>query len=250
MATRKKLTAIGIKSLKPPKTGRVEILDTVVPQMALRVTANGTKSFSVRTRIAGAGKQVRVTRGEFPSTSLEDARQAARDALNMAKRGINATDVKQQDIAEKRVQAANTFSAVADLFVRRYALKNQKTWGETQRKLEMYILPVWGSRPISEITRRDVITLLDDIEDRRTASTANRVRKLLRQIFNWAVERDIIDTTPVVGRNAIVREVPRDRYLSEDEIRAVWNVCDDLSYPFGPLIRLLIVTGQRRGEVA
>ena len=163
MAAHKKLTSIGIKSLKPPKTGRVEILDSVVPQLALRVTPNGTKSFAVRTRIAGTGKQVRITLGEFPSTSLEEARQAARDALNMAKRGISATDIKQQDIAEKREQAANTFGAVAGLFIRRYALKNQKTWGETQRKLEMYILPVWGGRPIHEISRRDVVALLDDI---------------------------------------------------------------------------------------
>lgn len=248
MAARKKLTVAGINKLRPPASGRLEVLDSVIPQLALRVTPNGTKSFTLRTRVNG--DQVRITLGEFPVISLAEAREQASEAIRLAKRGISPNEVKRQEREEADRQRANTVAAIAYEFVDRYAKRNQKTWVETQRKLEMHILPVWGSRPINEITRRDVISLLDDIEDARTAITANRIRKLLRQLFQWAVERDIIDTTPVVGRNAIVREVPRDRYLSEDEIRAVWNVCDDLSYPFGPLIRLLIVTGQRRGEVA
>ena len=245
---RKKLTVAGINKLRPPTSGRLEICDSVIPQLELRLTAKGTKSFALRTRVNG--EQVRVTLGEFPAFSLAEAREFAADALRLAKRGINPNEVKRSERQEAERQRANTVAAVAHEFIERYAKKNQKTWRETQRKLEMYVLPAWGSRPIHEISRRDVVALLDDIEDARTASTAKRIRKLLRQIFSWAVERDIIQTTPVVGRNAIFREVPRDRYLSEGELRAVWNSCDDLDYPFGPLIRLLIVTGQRRGEVA
>ena len=206
MAARKKLTVAGINKLRPPASGRLEVLDSVVPQLALRVTPNGTKSFTLRTRVNG--DQVRITLGEFPVISLAEAREQASEAIRLAKRGISPNEVKRQEREEADRQRANTVAAIAYEFVDRYAKRNQKTWVETQRKLEMHILPVWGSRPINEITRRDVISLLDDIEDARTAITANRIRKLLRQLFNWAVERDIIDTTPVVGRNAIVREVP------------------------------------------
>lgn len=245
---RKKLTVAGINKLHPPASGRLEICDAVIPQLELRLTAKGTKSFALRTRVNG--EQVRVTLGEFPAFSLAEARELAANALILAKRGINPNEVKRTERQEAERQRANTVAAVAHEFIERYAKKNQKTWRETQRKLEMYVLPIWGGRPIHEISRRDVVALLDDIEDARTPITANRIRKLVRQLFTWAVERDIVQTTPVVGRNTIVREVPRARYLFEDELCAVWNACDDLDYPFGPLIRLLIVTGQRRGEVA
>ncbi|MCZ6587258.1 MAG: Arm DNA-binding domain-containing protein, partial [Alphaproteobacteria bacterium] len=198
MAAHKKLTAIGIKSLKPPKAGRVEILDTVVPQLALRVTPNGTKSFAVRTRIKGSGKQVRVTLGEFPSTSLEEARQGARDALNMAKRGISPTDVKQQETADKREQATNTFGAVADLFIERFAKRENRQWRETQRIFDRYVKPSWGKRPLSDITKPDVVALLDSVEDTSGIYMANRTLAAVRKLFNWAMdERGLIGATPI-----------------------------------------------------
>jgi integrase len=251
MAARKKFTAIGIKSLKPPKSGRLEVLDTIVPQLALRVTPNGTKSFAVRTRIKGTGKQVRATLGEFPSTSLEDARQAARDALNMAKRGINLTNVRQQETADIREQSANTVGAVADLFIEKYAKRKNRQWRETQRIFDRYVKPSWGKRPLADITKPDVVALLDSIEDGSGVYMANRTLAAVRKLFNWAMdERGLIGATPIGRGMARAGEKARTRHLTNDEICAIWQAADQTPYPFGPHTKLMLLTGQRLGEVA
>ena len=231
-------------------TGRVEILDSVVPQLALRVTHNGTKSFAVRTRIMGTGKQVRVTLGEFPSTSLEEARQAAREALNMAKRGTNPTAIKHHETADKRKQAANSVGAVADLFIDRYAKRKNRQWRETQRIFDRYVKPSWSKRPLSDITKPDVVALLDSIEDGSGVYMANRTLAAVRKLFNWAMdERGLIGATPIGRGMARAGEKSRTRHLADDEISAVWQAADQTPYPFGPFVKLLLVTGQRLNEV-
>ena len=249
MAVRKKLTAQGIKMLKPPSSGRVERMDSVVPQLALRVTHNGVKSFAVRTRVNG--KQIRATLGEWPSTSLEEARERARDALNAAKRGISPTEVKRRERDSQRERIANDFSTVADSFIERYAKRKNRQWKETARILAKYVKPVWGKRPIASIGKSDVVALLDDVEDGSGVYMANRTLAAVRKLFNWAMdERGLIETTPI-GRNmAREGEKSRERHLSDDEIRAIWNAADKVPYAFGPFAKLLLATGQRRQEVA
>ena len=112
------------------------------------------------------------------------------------------------------------------------------------------VLPKWGNRRIQDITRRDVIELLDGLTDRGLGIGANRSFALVRKLFNWAVERDIIAETPCKGIRPPVSEVSRDRLLSDDEIKAFWKATEAIGYPFGPLFRLLLLTGQRLGEVA
>ena len=251
MAARKKLTVLGIKSLKSPASGRVEYLDSVVPQLALRVASSGVKTFAVRTRVAGSGRQVRVTLGEFPSTSLEEARQKARDALNAAKRGINPTDVKRFERNDQREHAANDFASVADQFIERYAKRENRTWKETQRIFGKYVKPKWRNRSVADIRKSDVVALLDDIEDGHGVYMANRTLAAIRKMFNWAMdERGIIETTPIGRKMMRAGEKPRERHLNDDEIRAIWRAADELTYPFGQFTKLLMLTGQRRQEVA
>ncbi len=248
---RKKLTALGISSLKPPASGRIEHLDAVVPQLALRVTSRGVKSFTVRTRLAGSGRQVRITLGEWPSTSLEEARQKARDALNAAKRGISPTEVKRHERAAQRERVANDFASVADDFIKRYARRENRTWKESQRILNRYVTPGWSKRPIGDIKKSDVVSMLDDIEDNSGIYMANRTLAVVRKLFNWCMdERGVIETTPI-GRNMARKgEKVRERHLDDGEIRAIWVAADGIPYPFGPFTKLLFATGQRRGEVA
>jgi len=251
MANHKRLTTIGINSLKPPSTGRVEYLDAVVPQLALRLTASGVKSFAVRMRINGTGKQVRVTLGEFPSTSIEKARQGARDALNAAKRGVDPTGEKHRQRASERERAANDFAAVADLFIQRYARRKNRQWREQQRILDKYVKPRWGRRPISDIGKSDVVRLLDEVEDGSGVYMANRTLATVRKLFNWAMdERGLITATPIGRSMARQGEKARERHLNDDEIGAVWTASTKTPYPFGPFTQLLLLTGQRRDEVA
>jgi integrase len=111
-------------------------------------------------------------------------------------------------------------------------------------------LPAFGNRPMDTITRTDIRNLLDSIADRGAPIHANRILAYLRRLFNWAVERDIITSSPVAGIKAPAGERSRDRTLSPDELAKVWQGTYKVSDPFGTFFRMLILTGQRRNEVA
>ena len=158
----------------------------------------------------------------------------------------------------------NLFETVAINFINRYAKKKNRSWPETARLLGLRASPTnddaivimdgglvqrWGKRCIQEIARRDVIELLDSIVDRGAGIAANRTLAALRKMFNWALERDIVSVSPCAGVKPPAPEVSRDRVLSDDEVRWFWQACGNSGFPFGPLFKLLLVTGQRRDEV-
>jgi hypothetical protein len=225
MAQRTRLTGISIEAIRPPTSGRTEVLDEVVPQLALRVSANGTKSFVVRSRIHGLGRQVRVTLGTFPSMGLQEARRAAREALNQAQRGEDPTAIKRQQVAARREEVANSFAAVAESFLDRYVRRrNNRTAKETERILRKYVLPRWQRRPIASLLKRDVVELLDRIEDENGLYMANRTLAVVRKLFNWALdERGILQSTPISRHMARGREEKRERVLRDAEIAAVFR---------------------------
>jgi integrase len=107
----------------------------------------------------------------------------------------------------------------------------------------------WQDRKITEIRRADIIALLDDTVDRGAPIIANRTLAVLRKLFNWTIERDLIEASPCAGVRPPAEEKSRDRVLSDDELRKVWKATEELGSPFGNIIQLLILTGQRRDEV-
>jgi integrase len=112
------------------------------------------------------------------------------------------------------------------------------------------VYPKWGDRLIRDITRHDVAELLDGIADRGAPVQANRTLARLRTLFNWAVDREIISANPVTRMKRPTVEKERSRTLSDEEIRLFWLGCDRLAWPFGPICKLLLLTAQRRTEVA
>jgi hypothetical protein len=158
------LTQRAVETLKAPATGRIEFFDRVLPGFGLRVAAGGRKTWFVMYRVGG--KKVRETIGTLAVVSkVEKARDLARDSLRQAQAGVHP--VEQRRVA-KRTAATNaqnpgSFRAVGDLYIKRYASKNTKpsTWREAQRQLEIDVYPKWGDRPIRDITRHDVVELLD-----------------------------------------------------------------------------------------
>jgi integrase len=108
---------------------------------------------------------------------------------------------------------------------------------------------VWGNRDINDITKRDVIDLLDRIADSGRVVSANRVRAYLNKFLSWCVERDILDQSPAMGVKPVAKEKSRDRVLSDEEIRWLWEACQREGHPWGHLGKLLLLTGQRVGEV-
>ena len=112
------------------------------------------------------------------------------------------------------------------------------------------MLPKWKKRHIKEISKRQILDLLDGIIDRGGGLTANLTLAAVRKLFNWAVQRGIIETSPVAGIQAPLAERSRDRILTDDEVRWFWKACASIGYPFGRLAQVLLLTGQRRREVS
>jgi integrase len=143
-------------------------------------------------------------------------------------------------------------SVVIDEFIARHVRPNNKkrTAEEVERTFKLHVRPYWSNRRIQEITRRDVIELLDRIVDDGKPVQANRTLAVIRKLFNWAVDRSILDASPVIRIKAPAQEESRDRVLSDYELYLVWKAADRLGFPFGPFVQILILTGQRRDEVA
>jgi integrase len=234
----KVLTAKAVETAKPHASRR-EIPDCRLPGLYLVVQPSGAKGWAVRYR--HNGKPRKFTLGKFPLLSLAVARDRAREAL--------ATVSVGDDPGVKDRREADTVAALASDFIARHVSKT-KSGTETSRIFEREVLPVWGNRKAGEITRRNVIDLCDSIADRGAPYMANRVLAAIRKMFNWAVSRDILKGSPCIGVKPPAQERSRDRILADDEIAVFWKATGALGYPYGPVFRLLLLTGQRLQEVA
>lgn len=223
------------------------VWDADVKGFALRVTPNGVKSYVLQYR-TGSGRSRRYTIGKHGSPwTPETARREAERLLRLVAAGEDPQASKEE---ARKPKDDDRFTAVATQFIERYAKPSNKSWAETKRILDRDVGPSWGERPITEIRRGDVIRLLDGVVDSGRPVHANRVFSAIRKLFNWCVERGILETSPCLNLKAPTRERPRDRVLTADELGRIWRAADALPYPYGPWIKLLILTAQRRDEVA
>jgi integrase len=245
----KGLTVKGIESQKPGSARR-EVPDGLLAGLYLVVQPSGARSWAVRYRAAGVPRK--LTLGPYPAIDLGSARELARKALVAVAEGRDPGEEKKAARQAPAQRERDLFEAVAGQFIERYAKANtrESTWRETERLINKNVLPVWKGRAVQSITRRDVIDLLDRVVDRGAAVAANRVLAVVRRLFSWTVERGILELSPSAGVKAPTAERSRDRVLNDDELRRVWRATDVDGWPFGPLVQLLILTGQRRDEVA
>lgn len=246
MTTKTVLTDLRVKNIKPPARGREEHFDAALPGFAMRVTSSGAKSWVCFYRVGGRLR--RYTLGRYPALSLAKAREDAQEAMRRAGKGEDAAAEK---INGRALQAEpDTFERIAAQFVERYAKPKNRSWKITERLIELHVTPAWGARLIGDIGRRDVIDLLDGLMDKRQPYLANRVLAAVRKLFGWALERGIIDASPVAGVRAPGKETKRDRVLSDPEVVEVGSAAEAVGYPFGALVKLLLLTAQRRDETA
>src|SRR5262249_51483463 len=245
----KSLTVRAIEAAKPGAARR-EIPDGLLAGLYLIVQPSGAKSWALRYRFRGRPRKFTI--GSWPAIDLASARDLGRKALIPAKQGNDPGDEKKASYRAAAMARRDTVAAVAAEFLERYAKGNtrESTWRETERILNKEVLPRWRGRPIQEITRRDVLELLDRIADRGAPIMANRTLATVRRMFGWCVERDVLPASPCTGVKPPGLEQSRDRILSDGELRLVWYACDKIAWPFGPLTKILLLTGQRRDEVA
>ncbi len=238
-----RLTAASVERLRPPAKGRIEYWDNLLPGFGLRVSETGAKTWVLMYRVGR--RQRRLTLGKYPALGLTKAREKARKALDQLDHGTDPA-------AHRRglQGGADTFEGAADLFLDRYARRHQRNPERTEYLLLKYVTPKWTGRKLESIGRGDVALLVDGIAEHGAPVMANRVLAVIKKLFSWAVARDLLDLSPAAGVQAPGKETARDRVLTYTELKAVWQACGGLGHPFGPLLRLLILTGQRRGEVA
>jgi integrase len=239
------LTARTIETVKPGRQRR-EIPDRRMPGLYLVLQPSGAKSWAVRYRHAGTPRK--HTLGSYPAIDLKSARALASKALRAVAEGRDPGREKAQERG-----APDTVEAVAAQFLDRHCKRSNRpsTAEATERQLRLYVLPRWRGRLARDITRRDVLDVLDRVVDAGKPIAANRVLAAVRKMFAWAVSRDIIAASPCAGVKPPAAERSRDRILTDHELRNVWQAADKpLGGPFGALVKLLILTGQRRDEVA
>ena len=252
---KKVLTDRALKALKPDKTGsRYEIADAVVPGLAIRVTATGHRTFVLIARYPGSSNPTRRAIGEYGAITLDQARAEARKWLDLLKRGKDPkAEHERTKLAELRKQK-HTFAAVAEDYLKRH-VKGQRTAKVAERDIRKELIARWAARPVTDITRDDVVALIEEIVDRPAPAMAHLVFAHTRSLFNWAIARSVygLETSPcdrLHPAKLIGPKEPRQRVLTDAELAALWRATEILGYPFGPLYRLLLLTGARKNEVA
>ena len=233
-----------LRSLEPPKSGQIELWDDKIPGFGLRLSPKGSRSFVLVYRFKGRSR--RLTLGRYPVLGLADARRRAHQALADVAIGIDPAEEKRR---ETQNASATAVESVAHEFIEKYARPRNRDWKETERLLFREFVVPWRGREITDIGKSDVIAAIDAITDRGAPGAANRAFAAVRRLFNWCVERDVIAVSPCQGLKSPTKPKARDRVLSTEELVAVWKAAESMGYPFGPIVQLLILTGQRRGEV-
>jgi hypothetical protein len=217
----KKLTDLFVERAQPPTHGRVEYFDASFPGLALRITATGSKSWCAFYRFHGRLR--RFTIGAYPAIKPAQARREATAALERLREGFEPAEEKRTR-RDRRSTETDTFAAVAHDYLERHLRRNSagSTYKEAKRDLEQNAITNWRIRPLASISRGDVIDLIDGIVARGAEIQANRTLARLRAMFNWAIEKDRLAVSPVARMKLPTKEQPRDRVLTEDELRWLW----------------------------
>ena len=239
-----KLTAATVHKLKlPPGAADKIFFDDGLSGFGLRVRDGGKRTWIAQYRVGT--KQRRVTLGTVENLDAPAARQRAKDVLSKVHLGGDP----QSEKAEKRAEAAVTLESVVDSYLKRHAARRLRpgTFTDVERYLRRHWAPL-SETPARKITRADVATRLADIAEKRGGYAANRARAALNALYAWAIAEGLTDSNPVVGTRKAVDEIARDRVLTDAELTAIWNERGDGD--FGVIVQILVLTGQRREEVA
>jgi integrase len=259
----RKLTDIAICNLKPAKE-RYEISDLHAKGLRVVIHPSGTRTFVYRYWYAGKPRKLTFEN----VTSLAAARKLAGDAQLKVAQGRNPAAEKQKRKQQEREAAAQArataellrqdgMAALAAQFISKHAraLTRSSSAKATERIFRNIILPAWPDKTVHQVKRRDIIDLLEFVAEggkgvRPRPIQANRTHAVLRKFFNWCVARDIIPVSPCLGVVPPAKEVARERVLNDAEIVALWRACDEIHPRYGAFVRLLLLTAQRRREVA
>jgi integrase len=272
-----KLSVLAVENWRPAVT-RQEVLDR--DGLYFIIQPSGVKSWALRYRRKSDGKAVKHTIGTYPAITLKDARSKANELRAEIERGADPHGDKV--VARRRVATVDdSFEAVTRRYITDYQFRSKRSWEWTARLLGLVVdteatvepkqcpplviirdgskdqrgqrprvslVDRWGGRRIGDITDTDIIDALDQISSHAPIA-ANRLHAVLSGLFGWAKGKRLVASNPCVGLDR-AEEVARDRVLDDKELRKVWNAAGELGHPWTAIVRLLILTGQRRNEIA
>ncbi len=243
---RVKLTKTVIDALPIPSKDIVH-WDTGCPGFGVKVTPKGRKIFIVLYRTAGAGSRLRkYTIGPYGRVTLNQARVTAQKVF-AAK--LDGRDLAAEKKESRRRMVADRVDDLLEASIAQHISQNRSA-PEISRMLRREVGSAWGSRSIHEITKRDVIDVVTAIEQRGVPVAANKALKAIKTFFRWCVGRAVLDRSPADGVPLPAKEVARDRVLSDGELGRVIVAARQIGGPYGNIVEMLGLTGQRREEVA
>ena len=234
------LTDAEVRGLQASPGQRLVLYDAKARGLCLRVTPR-TKSWSFIYRPQGSARQRRFTIGDYPAWSLSDARKKALSLRQAVQDG-------RDPVAERKERReALTVAAMVDRFIVK-AKGKLRSWNSYDKLFRRNVVPVIGDRPAGQVTRAEIANMLDGIAE-RAPSVANGVHSALSSVYGWAVSEGLVPDNPVRGLRMRHASRSRDRVLSDEELRRFWRVTEELAPAYRAALRLVLLTGQRPGEV-
>ncbi|TAL01834.1 MAG: DUF4102 domain-containing protein [Rhodospirillaceae bacterium] len=234
------------RSLPPvPSSGQVDYWDELLPGFGMRVSLGGARTWVVMYRYNGVKRRLKL--GTHPGTGLADARDAAREAIRKAEKGLDpATEKKALHSKSETVQD------LATLYIELHAKVKKRSWFKDNQILNREVLPLIGRKKVADVTRQDVRDILQPIIERGATIKANHTLEVVRKMFNWSIEtRDTPASNPAARLKKPGEVTGRSRYLAPAEIKAFWAALHaaDLGERGIAAFKLMALTAQREMEV-
>jgi integrase len=241
-----RLTKSTIDAVPTPQSD-VVYWDSGCPGFGVKVTPKGRKVFIVLYRNGGANSKLRkYTIGPYGRVTLHQARLAAQKVFAAKLEGRDPAAEKRE---RKRRVVADRVEDLLESFIAQ-RLSQNRSGGEIARLLRREVGRAWTGKSIHEISKRDVIEVISAIEQRGAPIAANKTLKSIKTFLRWCVGRAVLDQSPAEGVPLPAKEVARDRVLDDDELAQVILAARKIGGPYGGIVELLALTGQRREEVA
>jgi len=252
MAKTKKVrfrTDRGVRLLKP-RSERYEAWDSLTPGFGVRVSPAGRKTFFWLHRFEGRPR--RMTFGTYPRLSLTKARARQAKAREMLEE--EGKDPGSELVKTKRAnREAPTVNDLADEYMEKWAKPRKRSWKKDERMLKSDVLPFIGRKKAADVTRRDILLILDTVMERGAPISANRTLAVVRKMFRFGLSRDLVPHNPCEAVQAPAKENQRDRVLSIPEIKTFWTTLEkkdlDMTAAIRLCLQLMLATAQRRREV-
>lgn len=282
--SRQSLTDRKLKSLKPDrkredKLGHFDTWDTDVHGLGVRTSKTGRRTFILMARYPGSNNPTRRALGSYPELTLAEAREKARGWKRLIEKGLDPEIAEEKERQAALRLKANTFAAVAEDYLRLQVIgpdperPRQRKAERVAREFRQIFIVLWGECPITEISRHDVLTLIEGVRDNGTNATlaalgkhgqaerkpapgqARNLLGYLKTFFGWAIERGTygLESSPcefIKGARIIGERHADDRTLNDVELFAFWRAVNRVPYPHGPIYRFLLLSGLRLNEVA